>query len=317
MPTFHFPLLTLVPGFDEAVAAEPYRLVKRAWNTSVFDLATLATKHRLHIPYQLMDVFLARCNVELGISNASTIEDATSCFMAFRIGLYVGGVSPFICPFSTTESVNHYSGINERDSALQQGKTPAIASPFSTGSGILEAWPMELAFACVTLERELTVSPTQVEQAAAFSSSWGNIESRHPVLKVLSGTLQSAPKLVALDQSLLHIWTGIESLFPTVDSEVSFRVALYVAVLCAAPSERAQLHQFAKSAYRLRSKVAHGTSSEITPEQWLSAWSLLVRCARAIYLRKKLPTEGELLEELFSGSGGPGDKGLSTDHAGA
>ena len=59
---FYFPLLFLVPGFpDDAVDTGPFQIAKRRWDTSTFDLATLATKHKLHLPYQAMDVFLSRC----------------------------------------------------------------------------------------------------------------------------------------------------------------------------------------------------------------------------------------------------------------
>lgn len=51
---FHFPVMALAPGFDEsALESPPFRLMRRAWDVSIFDLATLATKHRLHLPYQL------------------------------------------------------------------------------------------------------------------------------------------------------------------------------------------------------------------------------------------------------------------------
>lgn len=296
----------LRPEFDQPIAHGPYEMCRRAWGTSTFDLATLATKHQLHLPYQLMDVLLAGCNVELAISDAASLDDAIARLSAFRAGLYVSGVSPFVCPFVTSESVNAYSGINERDSALARGETPKIASSFSSNSGKLEAWPLELSLACVLLRDQVGVTAAQVEAAGQFAATWTRVQAQYPVLRAFSGALQAAPQLLALDQSLLHIWTGIESLFPTVDSEVSFRLALYVSVLCATPSDRGKLHQFVRTGYRLRSKVAHGTSSKVTPEQWLSAWSLLVRCAKAVCQRQALPTESELLEELFAGVGGPG-----------
>lgn len=155
MRKYHFPLLMLTPEFDQSVTHGPYELSRRAWDTSIFDLATLASRHQLHLPYQLMDVLLARCNVELAVSGAASLDEAIASLRAFRAGLYVSGVSPFLCPFVTSESVNLYSGINERDSALARGKTPKISSSFSSESGKLEAWPLELSLACVVLRDQV------------------------------------------------------------------------------------------------------------------------------------------------------------------
>ena len=89
---------------------------------SLFDFATLATKHRLHLPYQAMDVFLSRCNVELCVSGKQSLAGANEAFQKLRLSLYSSGVSPFLCPFVTTYSINDYSGINSRDSETLRAK---------------------------------------------------------------------------------------------------------------------------------------------------------------------------------------------------
>ena len=82
--TYYFPLLFVIPGFSESeMAHPPFRVIKRRWNTSTFDLATLATKHKLHLPYQVMDVLLSRCNLELCLMNQPTLEDANESFLVF------------------------------------------------------------------------------------------------------------------------------------------------------------------------------------------------------------------------------------------
>ncbi len=44
----YFPALFLVPDFDgDRIECPPFRIAKRLWGTSTFDLATLATKHNL------------------------------------------------------------------------------------------------------------------------------------------------------------------------------------------------------------------------------------------------------------------------------
>jgi hypothetical protein len=45
---FYHPALFVIPGFDEEVVeAGCSRLATRLWETQIFDLATLATKHTL------------------------------------------------------------------------------------------------------------------------------------------------------------------------------------------------------------------------------------------------------------------------------
>src|SRR3954470_20902765 len=120
---YYFPLLSLIPDFPEAeIERPPFRIAKRRWQTSIFDLATLATKHKLHLPYQVMDVFLSRCNLELCLTEQGSLDEAIATFQAFRLALYTSGLSPFISPFITTHSINEYSGINSRDSEMLREK---------------------------------------------------------------------------------------------------------------------------------------------------------------------------------------------------
>lgn len=65
---FHFPVLFWRPAEEfDSVVEPPFALIRRKWETTVFDLATLASRHRLHLPYQLMDVLLSRCNLEIRV----------------------------------------------------------------------------------------------------------------------------------------------------------------------------------------------------------------------------------------------------------
>jgi hypothetical protein len=143
---FYFPLLFLRPNLEGDLTIGQYAIAVRKWSTSTFDLATLATQHDLHIPYQVMDVMLSQCNIELAICDVTSHDQAIEHLDYFRVGAYLAGCSPFVVPFVTTKSVNEYSGINERDSALQLGETPKVPSDFSSTSGKLSAWPVELSF---------------------------------------------------------------------------------------------------------------------------------------------------------------------------
>ncbi|MDO8777511.1 MAG: HEPN domain-containing protein [Burkholderiaceae bacterium] len=296
---FYFPLLFLHPRFEPDLTIGRYSAAVRRWSTSTFDLATLATQHDLHLPYQVMDVMLARCNIELAIDDAPSHKEAIEQLDYFRVGAYLAGCSPFVTPFVTTRSINEYSGINERDSALHRGVEPKIPSPFSSVNGKLSAWPIELSFFCMTRPNALDLTEERFKDAVRSAEAWAALCKKTSVLRALTAAFMSAPLMGTREQSLLHIWTAIESLFPTVSTEVSFRLGLYLTVLCALPKDRSEFHRKVKVAYGIRSKVAHGALSAITIEQWDEAWHLLCGCARAIVARGAVPSEPELLEELF------------------
>jgi hypothetical protein len=86
---FFYPVLFLTPDFDEpTIEHVPYRLARRKWETTTFDLATLATRHNLHLPCQAMDLFLSRCNMELCISGMYSLDEAHKAFQVLRVALY-------------------------------------------------------------------------------------------------------------------------------------------------------------------------------------------------------------------------------------
>src|ERR1039458_5630109 len=144
-----------------------FTFAMRRWETSLFDLASLATKHKLHLPYQLMDVFLGRCNCEVGVGGTDSLNEAKQAFESFRLGLYVRGVSPLICPFITTHSINEYSGINDRGVATLRERLPKGMEVGPTISDIeFEAWPYELSLQCIVLNDRLTLIAEDVKAAA-------------------------------------------------------------------------------------------------------------------------------------------------------
>lgn len=69
--SYYFPVLFLMPAFEgPELDLGGFALSIRRWQTTVFDLATLATQHKLHLPYQAMDLLLAHCNLEVRVSDA-------------------------------------------------------------------------------------------------------------------------------------------------------------------------------------------------------------------------------------------------------
>jgi hypothetical protein len=298
--SYFFPISLIVPEFDrETVCVGRFVLAKRKWNTSIFDLATLATKHSLHLPYQLMDVLIGKCNCELQINNAETREAAQLYFQSLRIGLYVQQVSPFLCPYVTNISINDYSGVNERDTALNQGEEPEIAALFNSSNSKLEAWPVELSLHCVVIPKSFNLTERQFGEAARFAEKWFGLCEKYPAVLAISDAITTAGRLESYEQSILHMWTAMEALFPNVSSEVSFKIALYLAQLCAPPSLKKVFHTQAKKAYGVRSRIAHGSSKKFKHEDWLQSWQLIISCVSAIVERDGLPSEEDLLDELL------------------
>lgn len=299
--SYYFPVLFLIPDFEESeLNISGFALSKRKWETSSFDFATLATKHKIHLPYQAMDIFLAHCNLEVRVSGAATVREAIRKFRALQVALYRSGISPFLSPFITTHSINAYSGINSRDSGvwldqLPEGMRTGITSDIDT----IEAWPYELSFDCRTINDKRDISAESFNEAAKFADEWMRAASENSALAALESAMTDAPKLSSRAQSILHIWTALESIFPRVTTEASFRVALYMAQLNAKGSDRRDYHRRVKKAYDLRSKIAHGAKFDPGLEDWLVAWSLLTDSVSSIVGRGGLPDEETLLEELL------------------
>lgn len=300
--SYYFPILFLVPSFeDPEIGIGQFSLAMRKWRTSTFDLATLASRHKLHLPYQAMDIFLAHCNLEVCISAAETLEEAQEKFRTLQVALYRGGASPFTSPFISTHSINSYSGINSRDSGLNLDELPeGMRTGLKSGQDIVEVWPLELSFNCQTITEKRGVSAESFYEAGKFAEEWMHITAKTPSLQALESAMIDAPKLLSRAQSMLHIWTALESIFPLVTSEVSFRMALYMAQLNSNGVNRRAYHKRVKQAYNLRSKIAHGAKFNPGFPDWMEAWSLVTDTVTAIVRRGRLPSEEALLDELLA-----------------
>lgn len=102
-----------------------------------------------------MDVMLGHCNVEVRIESES-IDQAIDLLHTLLLGLYMEGISPTLAPFSTTHSVNEYSGINSQDSESLRSQLPeGLQSGLRSDSATLEAWPVQLSFSCHALSDKL------------------------------------------------------------------------------------------------------------------------------------------------------------------
>ncbi len=300
MQSFFFPCLILNPSFDgEIIRVGEFAAHKRLWQTSTFDLATLAARHKLHLPYQIMDVFLSGANCELEVQ-AEEIGDALSKAEVFKAMLYLNGTSPFVMPFVSSYSVNQYAGINSRDSKLLAKDLPdTLKSGITSDHATVEAWPNELTFHTIHYKRQKELKEEAFRKAAWQVNLWRTLEGSHPPLRAARLALQTAPMIQHLGSSLLHVWQGIEALFPEVSAELSFRIALLLAQLGSPVHPRADIYKAARTSYGHRSNVAHGNLRPITMDEWSGAWSLFLQTLNAVVYRRKLPDETELISELL------------------
>lgn len=212
--SYYFPVLFLNPCFDDVqLDLGHFALSKRKWQTTSFDLATLASKHKVHLPYQAMDIFLAHCNLEVRVSGVGTVEAAIDKFRALQVALYKNGISPFLSPFITNYSINAYSGINSRDSGVWLDQLPEeMRTGIKSGEHTVEVWSYELSFDCRTINDKRSISAESFYDAAKFADEWVQATAKNSTLVALEMAMTDAPKLSSISQSILHIWTALESM---------------------------------------------------------------------------------------------------------
>lgn len=299
MAEFHFSSTFLVPSTKDVIREGRFAMVPRKWEVSVFDLATLATRHRLHLPYQMIDVLLGRVNLEFSV-DAESVDEARDWMRALQIGLYINGLSPFIVPIVGNVSLNVYAGINSRDSELTRHKLPeGMRDGPKSDELSVEIWPGRLAIHCLARPEGLAIGGEQFVSAVRLAADWRDATNNQRILQGFEQAVLASPTIQPTAQALLHLWTGIESLFPSIQTEVSFRVALLLAALTADGPRRRQKYREIKRAYDLRSKVAHGSRADIEDAEFWAHWDLVLNILRAIATRKAMPDEEALLASVL------------------
>lgn len=233
---------------------------------------------------------------------ASDESAAVSLTRALRVFLAVNSIAPVSTPTISTHSINDFSGIkqyaadptdprHERATALATGQERVWMA--GVRGGTVHTWP----------DQSRRSLDTGTFAAAARSAEvWVGLLAETPQLRVLEDAVLTAPEIANLGQGILQMWTGLESLFPTIHSELSFRLALYLAQLD--PGCRHDRFKHAKDAYKIRSKVAHGYDMSEPTEQnrksWSACWSLLHATAQAIVARGEMPSADVLEAELLA-----------------
>lgn len=285
----------------EVIEAGEFRLHPRRWRHDTFDVHSLGANHKIHFQYVLLDVFWNHVRLEIEPVGATSAEDAKERLSVYRVMLYVNGVAPFIMPFLTTHSVNEIAGLNRRDGSRFDGDfPPELRQGLTSKSARIEAWPHEMSFSHVRSTDGVPITFELARRAQWQAQQWVALERQHPALSAVRHAMEAAPMISHIGSSLLHIWTALESLFPNVHTEVTFRVSLLLAALSAPVHPAAETYEAAKRSYVWRSKAAHGNLKGIGAAEWDDAWTLLRRSMAAVIHRRSLPSESELLSAMLS-----------------
>jgi hypothetical protein len=248
-----------------------------------------------------MNVFLdGPTHLEIEIKEASSLDDARERLSLYRTMLYLNGITPFVLPFLATHSVNAYSGINDRDHASLREKLPeGMREGITSDTATVEAWEHELSLRLKVFEQSEELTSDIIRKASWMAKQWAALERKHTELKAVRYALETAPRIEHIGSSLLHIWIGLESFFPNVRSEVSFRITLLLAELCSSIKSAGGIYDIAKRSYTDRSNAAHGNLKHIGGVEWGEAWKLLCDCMLAVIQRNNLPDESGLISSLL------------------
>jgi hypothetical protein len=302
--TYFVTVLFLRSSSDEPVCHGDFCVVPRKWEVGTSDWALLEAEHNLKVEYQMADVFTGGCNMEIAVT-AEDRQAAGRKFDALRFVLGMAGANPILAPFISTHSMNDFSAIKQ---ASQDPQDPrhARARALASKDEEVEVWWHQPALSMNSLKspRIQALGSDELKAAAEAAHAWLEISSSDPLAATIEDTARAAPTVENIGQSILLIWTGIESLFPTVHSELSFRLAMYLAQMQAPlGTDRLAYYERAKNAYNVRSKVAHGSPPAKTFEDvraaWDDAWGLLMDVGSAVISRGGLPTEAKLMAELL------------------
>jgi hypothetical protein len=306
MPSFFFPIVGPFPKLSEVTAeAAGFRIHKRQWQTTTFDLATLASKHKLHVNWHIMDAFLSTSNCEIEVIYASDFSAAQERVDLLQSMLYLHFVAPFVIPYGASHSINQYSGINSRDStSLAKNLPEGLQIGITSADTTVEAWVHKPTFVIQHFAGEPIIDEGVFRSAAADASRWSELENGFKPLRTVRRAFHTAPIIPDLSSSLLHLWQGIEALFPQVTMEVNFRLALLVAQLAGGLETSSDTYKHVKQCYSVRSKAAHGNIDNLTNDDWKKSWQLLRLCMCSVLSRDRLPTEDDLMAELLGNAHG-------------
>jgi hypothetical protein len=293
---------------DGDVDAHPFALVARKWGVGIVDWAFLATKHDLGVPYQVSDALARSVNLEVTVE-AKDPGRAIEEIRAVQTCLYARGSMPFSTPILSTHSINDFSNIHGAAHSADDPRHERAAAIWA-GAERVRTWPiLSPPTVAVPPEASRGISASMFVTAAKEAPRWLEMVAEQPRLRVLEDALLSAPSVPNVGQGILQMWTGLESLFPTVQTEVSFRLALALTQMKPGGLDRVERFKSIRKAYGFRSKVAHGAdmrnATETNLAKWTATWQIMTGTVRALLDRSTLPSEEELIVELLASNEPP------------
>jgi hypothetical protein len=290
------------PAFEPvSINVGDFVIHKSVYSPGTFDVHSLGAHHKVHFPYVLLDVFWFHVGWEMEVIGAKTLDEAKEKFSIFRTMLYAQHVNPFIIPFIGTHSKNDISGMNNRDSGLFGDDFPSeLRSGITSKTDEVEIWPHELSFFVLRNSDGRKITEQIANNAGQQAHKWEKLENKHKELQAVRHIMETAPTIDHLGTSLLHIWTALESFFPNVRTEVSFRMALLLAELASVIQPPLETYQTARRSYGHRSHAAHGNLKKLTHKEWDEAWKLLCIVVGGVIQRGALPDEGALISSILT-----------------
>ncbi|MEA4873398.1 MAG: HEPN domain-containing protein [Synergistaceae bacterium] len=300
MSTFYFPcqFITFQDNELDNYQIGRYGINRRKYNFSIFDSSTLAVDHKLlNTPYQNMEIFFHNVGAELLVEDCESVDDARQMIEVLRLAMLVAGSSCFFMPYITNTRMDLYCEINYRSSEnlrryLSQESQEMPVPP----EGSIEFSAYETYYHNFIFHGEHLIDKKFFEKSVAIAEKWSALEVNTQNLIMARKATSIAPIINDSSMCIMQIWQGIESFF-TQNSELTFRLSLLIALLIG--ENRREVFENVKSQYKIRSKVAHGDKIVVNNNELVEAWNLLISIIKAVVVRGKLPTEDELMSEIF------------------
>lgn len=307
MPTYYVTTIAVRTATPTACVAHGVSMLPRAWGVGITDWAYLATSshHEIRVEYQLADVLAHGCNMEFAME-ADDIDDARQRFRAFYAMLLLNGVPPFFAPFICSHSINDFSNVSAPPLPPSDPRAARVTALRTGVERVEMQWnEPHLGSLHTPVGARSAVRKDDFRRAAKDAAAWSTLSIADAPTLMLQETLISAPQIRSHGQSIMQMWSGLESLFPKVNAELSFRLALYLAQFVRSSGDRRPYFERIRSAYKVRSDIAHGSNRRANlrteQEEWTDAWGILTDVARATMARGGVPTEATLTAELLGG----------------
>lgn len=293
MPYFFFPTWRLIPEKKKVVVGD-FALVSKAFKVLDEDLAYLQASINHHYYQFFVDgSFDSCCEIAVIADDHASAYDRVQ---QLRVGLCLEGVRGFGLPVESNASFNEYGGIARRGNLL---RPPVLPGTDHVTADSIKFWQQE-AVLQIFGAGTVNVSERAFKRAVENANSWQKLLERHHALTQLHYAVNFACIIQDPAQSLLLIWTALESLFPEIQSEVTYRLSFALAVLCKpVEPDVAMMRQRLKKAYNVRSRIAHGELRNFKPDNWVEAWNIMILVVKALLAHGTLPTEDQLVDGLL------------------